>query len=124
RARGKISERGWPGRIPHLAKGWWLWIEPYRRQLRGAFRPVVEPRRRKPGHRPHPPHRPDEQGHCLPAPDKKQHRGKNPRAAETEEGPGGGRAGRSQVRPKPHPGRPALLVCRVVSLLYTGAAPL
>ena len=63
-------------RVPHFAQSGRVWTEPHGGLLRRALRPMVESRRGKPGDRPHPPHRPDEQGDRLPVAHQRQHRGK------------------------------------------------
>ena len=61
--------------------------EPHRRRHRHSFRPVVESRRRSPGHRPRPPHRPGEGRHQLQAHRPRHRRGENPRPAASANAP-------------------------------------
>ncbi len=71
-------------RLPHLPQGGWQRPQPHRRRHRRALRPVVEPRRRGPGDRPRPPHRPDEGRHHLPAHRQGNDRGEDPGARRQE----------------------------------------
>ena len=59
RPGARISRRSRPAVLRHLAQGRRQRAEPDGRLARDPLRPLVEPGRRKPGHRPGLPHRPD-----------------------------------------------------------------
>ena len=67
RTGGPLQQQPGHPHLPHLAQGGRHGPEPDQRGLRHPLRPVVEPRRGKPGHGPHPPHRPDAAGVLLQA---------------------------------------------------------
>ncbi len=79
--RRAIPERPGLPAVPDQPQGRRARAEPHRRRVRLPARPVVEPGRRGPGHRPRPPHRPGTPGLRL-RPDRQGHgRGKGPGAA-------------------------------------------
>ena len=65
RSRPLPSARLPPAGFPAFAQGRRHRAQPHRRRYRRPLRPVVESRRRGPGHRPCPPHRPRSRGHQL-----------------------------------------------------------
>ena len=70
-----LQARHSPG-VPDQSQGRRIRPEPHRGRLLHPARPLVEPRHRGAGHRPHPPHRPGPQRHGLPPGGQGHHRGK------------------------------------------------
>ena len=83
--------------------------EPDRRRVRLPARPLVEPGRRGPGHRPLAPDRPDPARLRLPADLPRHRRGEDPRPPAEEARPGRRHPQRRQPRDlHPHPRRPRI----------------
>ena len=78
---GDVPGRRRPAGHAALAQGRRHRPQPDRRRPRVPDRPVVEPRRRGPGRRPRPPHRPGQAGDGLPHGRARHRRGAHPRAA-------------------------------------------
>ncbi len=100
-ARRSLPERPQGPRLPHQPQGRRPRPEPHRRRLRLHPRPLVEPRRRGPGHRPLPPHRPDQDRLRLPPHRPRHRRGEDRRPPAKETRP---RRGHPQRRQPPDPG--------------------
>ena len=110
RTGGPLQRRSLHQGVFDLAQGRRHRAQPHQRRLRHPLRPVVEPGRGKPGHRPHPPHRPAAPGLFLQDDLPEHGGGKDPEAPGTEKGRGRGhhpRSGRLQI-PDPH--RPGIAV--------------
>ena len=85
-----VPGRPGPPGLPDLPQGRGRRPKPDRRRVRLHHGPVVEPRRRGPGHRPHPPHRPDQAGLRLPDDLRRHRRAAHPGAAGPQARPGRG----------------------------------
>ena len=80
----KKFQEGRCARLPHFPQSRRHRAQSHRRRHRHPLRPVVESRRREPGHRPRPPHRPDQARLRPQARLPRHHRGPHPRPPETQ----------------------------------------